>query len=235
MDDPGVDAATLAGALGELVLVNGALGGYGPSLEGVERLLRPQGAGPPPRGFSILDVGCGSGDTLRRIVDWARQRGLSVRATGVEISAAGVMAGRRACAAYPEITIEERNLFDMDASREPFDIVHAAMMLHHMRGDGDVRGALAAMSRLAIRGVVINDLHRHAFARLAILILTRLMSRNPLIRHDAPLSVARGFSGRELQRAAQAVNANWYTLSWRWPFRWLLVIPKPRAGAGDAE
>lgn len=223
MDSPDADPAVLRGALRELVLINRALGGYDPSIEGVERLFRLLEFPSDP--ITILDVGCGSGDTLRRIAGWARQRGVPLRAVGIELSNASVEQARADCAGFPEIAIERRDLFDLDPARRRFDIVHAAMMLHHMPDDAGIRRALRAMAVLARRGVVVNDLHRHRFAHAGIAALTQLLSRNSMIRHDAPLSVARGFTRRELLAHACAAGLTRCIVSWRWAFRWLLMAP----------
>ncbi|GAB4323161.1 MAG: class I SAM-dependent methyltransferase [Candidatus Sumerlaeia bacterium] len=221
----------LCGALCEIELINRALGGYRPSLEGVERLL-PSGV----RGFSILDVGCGCGDVMRRLVDWARRRRLHIRAVAIELSEAAVALARAECADYPEIHVERRNLFDLDADRR-FDIVHTSMMLHHMPDAAAVRRALVKMGQLGRMGIVINDLHRHWMAWLGIHGLTRALSRNAFIRHDAPLSVARGFVRHELLAAVRGAGFPRALIAWHWPFRWLVTIPladcSDRVGQAD--
>jgi hypothetical protein len=80
--------------------------------------------------------------------------------------------------------------------------------------------------RQARLGIVINDLHRHPIAYHSIKILTRLFAKSPLIRHDAPLSVARGFSREELDKIMQKAGITSYTISWRWAWRWLVIIRK---------
>tara|TARA_B110000196_G_C20704665_1_gene456868 strand:- start:137 stop:295 length:159 start_codon:yes stop_codon:yes gene_type:complete len=44
-----------------------------------------------------------------------------------------------------------------------------------------------------------------------------------MVRHDAPLSVARGFRRQELMELAEAAGFQWTKLIWVWPFRWLAV------------
>ena len=43
-----------------------------------------------------------------------------------------------------------------------------------------------------------------------------------MFRHDAPVSVARGFTGAELD-AALATAGLTGTRRWRWAFRWLVT------------
>ena len=81
---------------------------------------------------------------------------------------------------------------------------------------------LREMRRVSRRGVVVNDLHRHPLAWVAIRTLTRLCSRSGLIRHDAPLSVRRGFRRAELTSLARAAGVP-CEVQWRWAFRWVLT------------
>ena len=46
------------------------------------------------RPLHILDVGCGSGDMLRRIYRWAGDRNLPVVLTGIDINADAIRAAR---------------------------------------------------------------------------------------------------------------------------------------------
>ena len=81
------------------------------------------------------------------------------------------------------------------------------------------------MLRASFHGVVINDIHRHPVPYAAVWIITRLISRNRYIRHDGPLSVAKGFKGRDWRAEKQLNHA---TLTYRWKplFRYSVVIQK---------
>lgn len=223
MDEADVDVEQLAGALRALEVINGWLGGYAPSLKGVAQL-----ASGNTSELSLLDVGCGGGDTLVKIHAWARHRGVALRSRGIELSdVSAEMAKERLRQANIDVAeVKVTNLFDLDPAREQFDIVHASLVLHHFESDAEAVRALVHMGCLARRGVVINDLHRHAVAHGSIRLLTRVLSQNPVLRNDAPLSVRRGFTRRELVRLA--ANAGFRAadvrVSWHWAFRWLMTI-----------
>ena len=72
-------------------------------------------------------------------------------------------------------------------------------------------------------GFVVNDLHRHWLAYHSISILTRFFSRSHLVRHDARLSVAKGFSKQELQSIFRIPDGKKVTIDWRWAFRWQMI------------
>jgi len=219
MDAPDLDAAQLAESLSELAFLNAALGGYGATLGALERLI-PPGC----REFDVLDVGSGGGDTARRIVEWARRRGLTARVYGIDRSPEAVACARRSHAGRPGLEFTAQDLFDLPLTRK-YDIVHAALVLHHLPDDAAVK-ALAKMYELCRVGLVINDLHCHPAAYYAIKGLTALLSRNRLIRHDAPLSVLRAFRRSCLEDLARRAGLPAPEISWHWAFRWRMIVTK---------
>src|SRR4029450_7339072 len=72
MDLPGNPKALLVEDLRNLRIINRYLGGYRGVIKGLKRLV---GEGRMRR-FSLLDVGTGSADIPKGIVQWARNRGI---------------------------------------------------------------------------------------------------------------------------------------------------------------
>jgi 2-polyprenyl-3-methyl-5-hydroxy-6-metoxy-1,4-benzoquinol methylase len=217
LDAPGQEPAELDETLGELDFINAALGGYGASLDALTALI-PAGR----REFDVLDVGAGGGDTARRIVEWARRRGMSARVHGIDREPEAASRALRRNAGVPGVDFAAQDLFDLPAERR-YDVVHAALLLHHLSDDAAVE-ALARMYGLCRLGLVVNDLHRHPFAYHSIKGLTALLSRNRLIRHDAPLSVLRAFRRAELEELARRAYLPAPEISWRWAFRWRMIV-----------
>ncbi|MGE0432260.1 MAG: methyltransferase domain-containing protein [Planctomycetota bacterium] len=217
MDDLAIGGDELRQTLDQLATINRLLGGYAPSISGVQRLL-PAGC----TAFSLLDVGCGSGDTCRQIDRWATRRGIAVSQRGIDLHPDTIDHARESTDSSGRITFDVQDLFALPD--EPIaDVVHAALVLHHFPGDS-ARKAVEKMARLARVGVVINDLHRHWFAYHSIRWLTRLLSRNRLIRHDAAVSVLRGFRRHEMIELATVPGFAPPAVRWRWAFRWEVVI-----------
>ena len=75
--------------------------------------------------------------------------------------------------------------------------------------------------------VIINDLHRHWLAYHSIKWLTRLLGGSYLVRHDAPMSVARAFRRADWVALLARAGITAYELRWRWAFRWQLLLLKP--------
>ena len=82
------------------------------------------------------------------------------------------------------------------------------------------------MNLTAKIGVVINDLHRHPLAYYGISILSTLFSKSYLVKHDAKLSVLKGFKKAEWIYFLKTKHFKNYEIEWIWAFRHLITIQK---------
>lgn len=219
MDDRSIGGPELAEALRQLSWINRLLGAAWVTLEGVVELWRR--AGRPAR-LHLLDVGAGAGDINRALLRWARRAGVDLRITLVDIHPETCRHAARQFRDEERVTVEQADLFALGARRA--DIVTASLVLHHVASDA-IGTALLSLRRAARLGVVINDLHRHPLAAAAITAATRLLSRNPMIRHDAPLSVRRGFRAAEFAALRHGPGLEALRCRWRPLFRYLVTLP----------
>lgn len=217
MDDRSIGGAELAQALRQLRVINRCLGAAWPTVEGVARLWRRAGR---PQTFAVLDVGAGSGDLNRALLRWARRRGVALRLTLVDIHPETCAAAARLYANEPAVAVACYDLHTLPAGVA--DVVTAALFLHHFP-TAELPAVLHALRNAARVGVVVNDLHRHPLAWAGIWLATQALSRNRMIRHDAPLSVLRGFQYGELTRLRATLPG--LVVRWRPLFRWLLLVP----------
>ncbi len=78
------------------------------------------------------------------------------------------------------------------------------------------------MQRIARRGILVNDLHRHPMAYVGIWLLSRALRMAPMVQHDGPMSVRRGFRKEELKTLAHKTGLSPSFIQWHWAFRWTL-------------
>jgi SAM-dependent methyltransferase len=217
MDDRAIVGPELTEALRQLRQINRLLVAWLPTVEGVDRLWRAAGR---PRALTVLDVGAGSGDISGHLLRWARLRGVALRLVLSDIHPSTC---ERAAAYHrdaPGVSV-----LCADVLRLPLkaDIVTASLFLHHFP-TAELPAVVGAMARAARAGVVVNDLQRSVWAWLGIWLATRLFSRNPMIRSDAPLSVRRGFRAAELRALRGAPGLGRLRWWWRPLFRYLMVL-----------
>lgn len=220
MDDLSIGGPELSQALAQLRRINQWLGAAWPTLEGVNRLWRQ--AGRPGR-LSVLDVGAGSGDINRRLLAWAGRNRIDLTLTLMDIHPDTCAVAGDYYRAEPQVRVLQGDIFEPAAGQ--VDIVTASLFVHHF-SRAQLSAVFLAMLDRARLGVVVNDLHRHWLAWAGIRLLTQLLSRNRMIRHDAPLSVRRGFRAAELEELRAVPGLELLRYTWRPLFRYLIVVPK---------
>jgi SAM-dependent methyltransferase len=210
MDDAAQGEADFRSALRDLELLNRISLGYRPTLRWLDRLAARTGAAR----LSVLDVGAGGGDMLRRIARWGAGRGIAVELTGLDRSPAAATAARAAGTPGDWITAD---LFDLPAEAR-FDAVVSSLFAHHLPDDELVR-FMGWMDAHARCGWLINDIHRHAIPWWALWAGTRLLRLDPMVVHDSTVSVARAFTHADWRRLADEAGIAPH-IAWQLPFRW---------------
>jgi SAM-dependent methyltransferase len=222
MDDLEGGGADMARTLDELEIINKRLGGHTVVLDGLKRILNKKPV-IDNTVLSIADLGCGGGDMLRIVARWARKRGIKVQLTGVDANEFIVRYAADKSVDYPEISYICKDIFSEEFSLTHYDIVMCSLFCHHFE-DGQLARLFSQLHKQARKGVLINDLHRHWFAYYSIKYITRVFSGSPLIRNDAPLSVARAFSRKDMQHILKDAGIRHYTLRWMWAWRWQVIF-----------
>lgn len=224
MDLPTTSSGEFAEALRDIRWVNRNLGGTDSLLRTLPSMI-PAGS---LRELSILDIGAGSADIPRALVDWARNNGHIFRITACDIHPVAVSVARELCADYPEITIVQADALNLDYAENSFDLVISSMFLHHLDPQQAVH-LLNTMARISRIGFIVNDLERHPLAWLGIKTLGHLTGKGRIFKNDAPLSVLRGFSRTDLNRLKQQCQLNSLEIRHHAPYRWILVWRKSQA------
>ena len=194
LDGPLDDPAALRGNLRDLERVNRWLGGAGLSARAIDALAGDRET------LTVLDVGTGAADIPVALLARAARNGRRLRVTGVdnrpEILVAAV-ARQPGLGMTPGLELHVGDGRSLPFPDRSFDIVHASMLLHHLDPTAAV-AVLREMSRVARRGIVVNDLVRGRLAWLGAWLLSRVATRNRYTRYDAPLSVRRAYTLAEL-------------------------------------
>ncbi|WP_276354361.1 methyltransferase domain-containing protein [Cohnella caldifontis] len=224
MDDLRVGGEELREALRHLRRLNRIFGASGPALYGVRTLWGE--AGKPGR-LTILDVGSGSGELNRRILRWGDRQGMDLKVTLADVTDEAEAESKRIYRNEPRVRFEKRSVFELRHGEA--DIVTASQFLHHFPTE-ELPAVLDRMLAAARIGVVIHDLHRHWLPWTAVWVAVRCFSRNRCIRHDGPLSVAKGFRGPEFRDLAARLNGAGLICRWRPLFRYTVTLRKSRTG-----
>lgn len=220
MDDPSLDREEHRRALRGLRRINrvsltqGRLGGL------VYEMSRTAGG----RALRVVDLACGSGDTVRWLGRMAISRGLGWEVMGVDRSEVAIDEARRLT---PE-GLSGRVRFvvgDVLAGLGGYDadIVTCNLFLHHLRTE-EVAGLLQGIGQTARLGFAGQDLVRSQMGYWYARAGTRVLSRSSVVHHDGPQSVRASWTVEEMRGllTTAGLSADQCRVTAVWPERMLI-------------
>lgn len=173
---------------------------------------------------SILDVGCGTADIPRSLVDWGRKKGSPLSVTCLDLNEHALSYTQKNLSRYPEFFWVRASNSHLPFRDESFDYVISSMFFHHLENP-EIVATLRNFNRIARRGIVVNDLVRNRLAYFGILSLSQFIP-NRIFRFDAPLSVRRGFRPEEIRSLARQAGLDYLRFQSRYAFRFTLAGEK---------
>ena len=215
LDADNIPVEDLYQNLRELDVINALLGGYKMTYSALSKILKKD------KEYTIVDIGSGGGDTLKRIYKWNQSKKYNLKLCGIDL--------KQTCIDYavginsnPEIKFICDDYKNIYKHLPKVDIIHACLFCHHLT-DKEIIG-LIQFAQANKSTLIINDLERNAFAHYSIKYLTHFLSKSYLVKNDAPLSVLRGFKTKEWEKLIQESGTKNYTINYKWAFRHEVII-----------
>jgi hypothetical protein len=223
MDEDSIDPQELRRSLRFIRHINRMLGytrGILHHLDRFSRHWRPQ------QRIDIIDLATGSADIPRAILAWADRRGFDVRIVAIDRHLVTVRAAAERNP-DPRLSIIQADVFALPFADRSFDYALSAMFLHHLDEDQIVQ-VLVTMDRLARRGILAADLLRHRRSLVWIKLFT--LFANPMVRHDAAVSVRQSLTKPEILALRERAGVG-YARYYRHPaHRFILAGERPDDG-----
>lgn len=171
--------------------------------------------------FSVLDVGAGSGELLKVISTWAREKRKQSWLVGVELNerAAKSITEEKG---FDNIFSVRTNALSLPFEDDSFDFAICSLFTHHLT-DEQVVIVLNELARVARNKIFVIDLHRHAVAYYLYTTIGRLFLKSRLTRHDGALSILKSFRPDELKVFAEKANLVDIDVKRHFPFRLVLT------------
>lgn len=219
MDDFYLDNRVLEVTLQEISFINAMLGGNNVTFQALKKLLTKS----DQASIVVADLGCGRGDMIQAMQQVVSTLHNNVRFIGIDANKESIRLAKSKwhqshCLFYcVDVTDQEFNTVH-------FDWAFCTLFLHHL-SDQQIITLLSGLRKRGVKSVV-NDLHRHPIAYYLIKWLTMLFSKSYMVKHDAPMSVLRGFSKAELIDLAKASGYEHISIQWKWAFRWQMILER---------
>ncbi|HTB97887.1 MAG TPA: methyltransferase domain-containing protein [Terracidiphilus sp.] len=222
MDEP-CSREDMRACLIDLAKLNRWFLGYRPILRWLDAFLPLKHDAP----IRILDVGCGGGDSLRRVARWAADRRIEIQLVGLDLNADAVSIAEEFSNPSQNIEWVCCDVFDYQPPK-PFHIVMSSLFTHHLRDQAIVR-FLGWMESHASLGWLINDLSRAPVPYHLLKAFSRVAGLHRFVQHDGPVSIARAFVREDWQHlcGAAGLSAGDVTISSYTPAR--LCVMRQRA------
>ncbi len=170
----------------------------------------------------VLDAGSGGGDMLRKLAKTCP----SFTLVGVDSNPCSKQSAEMVTSKKMPIRFETADIFSVDADGN-IDVIISSLFTHHLSDDQIVH-FLQWMDATAQRGWFINDLHRHPLPYYFIKYAVKIFCLNRIVRHDAPVSVARAFSKEDWQQLLNraGIPQSRAHIQWFFPFRYCVSCLK---------
>ena len=215
LDADGIPFEDIKRNMQELDFINTKLGGHAISKKGLAALSGEK------KQIHICEIGCGGGDNLLALQRFCRQKNIHATFTGIDI--------KLACIEFASTrqTLQQHTTWVVsDYAKVVFDskpdVIFSSLFCHHFTHE-ELISQVQWMKENSIAGFFINDLQRHWLAYYSIKILTGLFSKSYLVKNDAPLSVARGFTRKDWRQIFALGGIKNYSIQWKWAFRYLII------------
>ena len=125
LDANDIPTADLYQNLKELDTINTLLGGYDITFSALKKIIKPH------KPYTLIDIGCGGGDTLKHIKKWQTRKDLNLNLIGIDL--------KPICIEYANQQNPAQNIrYICDDYRNMFlhvqdiDIIHACLFCHHL-------------------------------------------------------------------------------------------------------
>jgi 2-polyprenyl-3-methyl-5-hydroxy-6-metoxy-1,4-benzoquinol methylase len=222
MDDFALEGEILRDALDKIAKINQLLGGNKLTLQGVQSLMNKVS---PNKEITIVDIGCGNGDMLRALADYASNNNLNFKLIGIDANQFTINHAIELSKQYQNITYQCEDIFDDKFKDLKYDIVLCTLTLHHFK-DAEIIKLVSVFNENSSIGIVINDLQRSALAYRLFQVLCFVFRLNKMSKEDGLVSILRGFKKEELDNFSKKLNLKKYSIQWKWAFRYQWIIRK---------
>jgi SAM-dependent methyltransferase len=199
MDEP-CTRGELRDCLHDLSRLNRWFLAYRPLLDWLNTVAPTSSARP----LRIVDVGCGYGDSLRRIERWAHENSVAVELTGIDLNRDAIAIAAEATPSTSTIRWVATDIFTWQPDHT-IHLIVSSLFTHHL-AEPDLIRFLKWMDLHAELGWFINDLSRAPIPYHLLRIFSRLAGLHRFVQHDGPVSIARSFVKDDWRRICLAAG-----------------------------
>lgn len=198
MDDPQCDLTLLFNTYAQFKHINQNFSGWHFIYK---KWIRPYALKNP--NCSILDVGCGGGDVMLALSQWAKKDKINLQIQGIDPDP-HAFAYMKTQTFPSNISFKKTSLKNLLNEKARYDFVISNHLMHHLSLEECI-DILEDAKKIG-KNIIFNDLRRSDIAYIIFKILSSIFYRNSFARYDGCLSIRKSYTIQEL---AQALPKGW--------------------------
>ncbi|SRX56186.1 methyltransferase domain-containing protein [Aequorivita sp. CIP111184] len=222
MDDLDFQGEEMKNVLNDLKNVNRWLGGNNITIDGIEKLLNGYSKNSL---ITILDLGCGDGELLRKCADYGKNNNYNFECIGIDFNENILEFAKKKSFNYPNIKFKKIDVFLEEELLPNCDIAICTLFLHHFSSE-KIETLLKIILEKSKKGLIINDLQRSLTAFKLFKFVSQMFLKTKTAQHDGLVSIARGFKKDELENISKKIPNQKSKIQWRWAFRYQWILKK---------
>lgn len=219
LDNLNLSGMTLERTLRELATINRWSGNYRCIRNGIRKFLHQH----PGQSLTIVDLGCGGGDTLIMLAKWLDRQNIPTQLIGVDGNRHSLAYAKKQSTGLDHIRWLEADILNDEFLVPPCDLLISTHFLYHME-DQVLIEFLNRQHTNIRRGWVVSELTRAPFAILGFQLLSRIIGFSKMTREDGVLAVQRALTQKEWQSLLSASDHGKFQVTRTWIFRLQLLI-----------
>jgi len=220
MDDPDISDELLIGTLKDIALVNRYLGGNQITVKALKKIIRNH---PTKKKWTIVDVGCSDGESLRDIVGYFKKEDVDINFVGLDINARSIEIALSKSEGMANVSFRVQDILEIEEKSFECDVIICTLTMHHF-GDGQLLEFLSKFQKLASIAIIINDLQRSKLSYRLFQLFSSIFIKSKVAKYDGKVSIASGFKRKDLESYSKKLALTDYYINWKWAFRYVWVI-----------
>jgi len=203
--------------------VNSNLGGYKVTIQAIMQILQQQQIN-IEKPIKIIEFGCGSGASLRKLASYFNTSHYQVELIGIDANPHIVEIARRQSATFKNIKFLVMDVFSENFKLMNADLAFSSLTMHHFQ-EKEILKLIQVLYANTKFGIVINDLHRSMLAFRLFQLYALFFIQSKVAYRDGLVSILRGFKKQDFNAFAEKLNLqNKHQIKWKWAFRYQWII-----------
>ena len=216
LDNLEIGGARLAKTLDGLSIINRFLGNTNTTFTAVKPILIQA-----ETTLTVIDLGCGGGDNLRKIANWCSKKSIRVRLIGIDGNLNILDYALSKNTSSIAVEYVQADILSSDFELPYCDILLSSHFVYHISDAKLVQFLKRAKTRVK-HHIIFSELERNSLAYSLFKMGSLFMPFTKMVKHDGALAIQRAFTKEELASILIKAGFSNSQITRKWAFRLLI-------------